>query len=157
MSTLIKTKIPALRRFFVSHPFWQQRQEMQAAFENVLGERSLFRPSPDTRPSIDVSEIDAEIQVETDPPGFKPEEVDIEVNDNDLTISGFHIEEQVEKKDNGRKDDRVERHTGSFSRTVLHPCAVKQDAIDAQLKEGVLTVRLPKSEESCRHNFTVKG
>lgn len=159
MSTLSKTKTeaPPLRRFLGSHPFWQLRKEMEDAFGNMLGEGSLLSASVDMIPSVDVSETDAEVQVQTDLPGFKPEEVDIEINDNYLTISGTHTEEQEDKPGNGRKYHQVERRSGSFSRSVLLPCAVKQDAVEAELKEGVLTVTLPKSEEARRQKITVKG
>lgn len=156
MSTLTKREPSTLRRFFGNHPLWQLRHEMEDAFENVLGDTGLFQSSSEMIPNVDVSETDGEIQVETDLPGFKPEEVDIEVNDNYLTISGSHSEEQVEEGD-GRKYHRVERRSGSFSRSVLLPCAVKQDGVTAELKEGVLTVTLPKSEEARRQKITVKG
>lgn len=157
MSTPTKTETPALRHLLGRHPFWQLRQEMEDAFENVLGDRGLFRSKSDVIPNIDVSETAGEIRIETDLPGFKPEEVDIEINDNYLTISGSHTEELEEKESEGRKYHRVERRKGTFSRTVLLPCAVNENQVNAELKEGVLTVTLPKSEEASRRKIAVKG
>lgn len=157
MSTPTKSESTAMRPLLGRHPFWQLRQEMEDAFENILGDRGLFRAKGEMIPSIDLSETGSEIRVETDLPGFKPEEVDIEINDNYLTISGSHIEEVEEKESEDRKYHRVERRKGTFSRTVLLPCAVKQDGVNAELKEGVLTVTLPKSEGAASRKIAVKG
>lgn len=139
------------------HPFWQLRQEMEDAFDNILGDRGLFRGKAEMIPSIDLSETVNEIRVETDLPGFKPEEVDIEINENYLTISGSHTDEIEEPKAEDRKYHRVERRKGTFSRTVLLPCAVDQTRVNAELKEGVLTVTLPKTAEAASRKITVKG
>jgi HSP20 family protein len=88
-----------------------------------------------------------------DIPGMETKDIDIQVNGNLLTISGERKEEREEK---GTTFHRVERRVGSFSRTVTLPCPVKEDAVDAQYKNGTLTVKLPKTEETKSKKITVK-
>ena len=89
MSALTKRDTPSLSRFFGLHPFSQFRHEMADLFENFMGEGELL-------PGMDLSETNDAVHVETDLPGFKAQEVDIEVNENYLTISGTRTEEKKE-------------------------------------------------------------
>jgi HSP20 family protein len=108
-------------------------------------------------PSIDVVETDANVEVKTDLPGMTAEDVDIEIRDDYLTVSGETSEEAKSEEGNGTKYHRIERRTGSFSRTVRLPCDVKQDEIQAELKDGVLTVTMPKADGTRSRKISVKG
>jgi HSP20 family protein len=107
-------------------------------------------------PAVDMSETDTSIEVRMDVPGMHPEDIDIEVMGNMLRVSG-ETQEEKQEEDKGRKFHRVERHFGSFSRTISLPCAVKQDEVDAELHDGLLTIALPKCEEAKSHKIQVKG
>ena len=85
MSTVAKREPHTLRRFFGNYPLGHLRHEMDDVFENFFGDVGFLSQSSDLVPSLDVSETEQAVQVETDLPGFKAEEVDIEVNDNYLT------------------------------------------------------------------------
>ena len=92
-------------------------------------------------PYMDVRETDDEYLVMVDLPGVKPEDVNIEVSDQVLTVSGARApfetgEAQV-----------VERPYGSFVRTVTLPKGVEEDKIVADYHDGVLEVRVPKPAE----------
>ena len=89
-----------------------------------------------------------------DIPGMEAKDIDIQVNANVLTVSGERKEEREEK---GKTYHRVERRVGAFSRSVTLPCPVKEDAVDAQYKNGILTIKLPKTEEAKARKITVKG
>jgi HSP20 family protein len=156
MATPTRRQSSALQHASGDNPFQRIRQELESAIQGAFGETGLLQSSTELIPRMDVSETDGEIEVRTDLPGFKPEEVNIEIHDNYLTISGSHSEEQKEE-DKERRYHRIERRSGSFSRSVALPCAVKQDAVDAELKEGVLRIRLPKSEEARSRKIPVKG
>lgn len=133
------------------------RNEIDGLFQNYFGEpMELFQGGP-TSPSIDLAETDREIEVKTDLPGIKADEVEIEIRNNVLTIHGEHSEEKELKKGKGRKFHRVERRHGSFSRSVWLPCSVQEDKVTADLSEGVLTITLPKSETEKSHKIKVKG
>ncbi|MEW4526172.1 Hsp20/alpha crystallin family protein [Maioricimonas sp. JC845] len=147
---------PGLKRWFEGSPIASLRREMDDLFENFFGQGESLPSTLGTVPRLDVSETDDAIEVVTDLPGFKPDDVHIEVGDNSLTISGERAEEtRTEEKE--RKYHRIERRSGSFSRSVWLPCPVKEENIEAELKDGVLTVTLPKAEEARRHKIQVKG
>ena len=105
-------------------------------------------------PSVDVSETDGTVEVRMDLPGVKANEIDIQINNNVLTISGERKEEKEEK---GRTFHRVERRIGSFSRSLALPAAVAEDKVNAEYHEGVLKVTLPKTEQSKAQKIKVKG
>ena len=150
----------ALTSFFGRDPF----RALQAEMDDVLtrfsevwtGDEGLMERV--RIPSLDLSETDGEVQIKVDVPGMKPEEIDIEVTGNTVRISGQHTEEKKEdKEEKGRTYHRIERRSGSFSRSVELPCAVKEDKVSAEYKDGVLKMTLPKSEEAKTHKVTVKS
>ncbi len=157
MFSLMKRKEATPGRWFEEQPLTALRDEMDHLLQNFFGEGAALPAAREGMvPRLDVAETDTEIEVTTDLPGFKPEEVEIEVRDNYLVVSGEHVEE---KKENGndKKYHRVERRSGSFSRSVWLPCAVNEEKIDAQLKNGVLTVKLPKAVEAQKKRIAIKG
>jgi HSP20 family protein len=103
-------------------------------------------------PDVDVFEEGNDVVVKAEMPGVKKEEVDIELTEDSLTISGEKKkEEKVEKKDYYR----VERSYGSFSRTVALPAEVKTGEAKATFKDGVLEMRIPKKEEAKKVKVSV--
>jgi HSP20 family protein len=105
-------------------------------------------------PALDLSETDEKVEVRMDLPGIKPEEIDIQVNGNLLTVSGERKEEKEEK---GKTFHRIERRSGSFSRSVTLPCPVADEKVEARFDGGVLTISMPKAEEAKAHRIPVKG
>jgi HSP20 family protein len=87
-------------------------------------------------------------------PGFKPEEVDISITDDTLTIKGEHKEEKEVKEENYLYR---ERRDGTFSRSILIPVKVKSDKAEAVFEDGVLTLTLPKAEEVKPKQIKVKA
>jgi HSP20 family protein len=117
---------------------------MAELFSRAFGEREETGVWTELLP-LDLSETDQTFEVRLDVPGVNPKEIDIQQNANMLTISGERREEKEEK---GKTYHFVERSFGSFSRSVSLPSPVKEDAIEARYKDGVLTVTLPKTEEA---------
>lgn len=142
MAGTMATRDTTPRRWFELTPLGSLRREMDELFENFLGLPSTMAKS-EALPRLDVAETESGIEVKTDVPGMKPEDVEIEVHENMLTIKGHHEEEKKEGEE-GKKFHRVERHSGSFARSVWLPCAVEEGKVTAELKEGVLTINLPK-------------
>ena len=68
-----------------------------------------------------MAETDTALEAKIDLPGVKPDEIEIQLNGNVLTISGEHKEEKEEK---GKTYHRLERHSGCFSRSIALPCPV---------------------------------
>ena len=96
-------------------------------------------------PAVDIYETQHELVVEADIPEIKPEELDIRVENNILTIRG---ERKFEKKVSENNYLRVERSYGSFSRSFSLANTVNAEAIKADYKNGVLTLSIPKREEA---------
>ncbi len=94
---------------------------------------------------MDIAESDDSLVLRTDLPGVKEDDVQIEVKDGVLTISGERKDEHEEK---GEDFHRVERSFGRFSRALSLPDGVDPDKVDAKFDNGVLEVRIPKPEET---------
>jgi HSP20 family protein len=105
-------------------------------------------------PAVDIFEDKESIQVRAELPGVKTEDVKVDVENNILTLRGERKLEHEDKKDNYH---RVERFYGTFTRQFMLPRTVDAEHIDAQLKEGVLTVRLPKKAEVKPRAIAVKS
>lgn len=104
-------------------------------------------------PSLDVYEEKDEIVVKADLPGMNKDEIEVTVTGDVVTIKGEKKkEEEVKEKDYYRR----ERSYGSFVRSVELPCEVKSDQIKANFKEGVLEVRMPKTEEAKKKSVSIK-
>lgn len=96
-------------------------------------------------PAVDIYETEHELVVKADLPDVKPEELDIRVENNILTIRG---ERKFEKKVDESNYLRVERAYGSFSRSFALANTVNTEAIKADYQNGVLTLTVPKREEA---------
>ncbi|MGE0191442.1 MAG: Hsp20/alpha crystallin family protein [Planctomycetota bacterium] len=104
-------------------------------------------------PSLDVSEDADDVWVSVELPGMKRDNVNVQLQDGILTISGEKSESEEEKKRNYRC---VERRYGRFTRSLTLPSTVAPDKIDARMSDGVLRVRLPKTAEAKARSIEVK-
>lgn len=95
-------------------------------------------------PAVDVWETDKELVLAFDLPGIPEDKIAVELEDNVLTVSGERERTQEHSND---RFYRFERRYGSFSRSVTLPTGVSEDSIQADYKDGVLEVRVPKPEE----------
>jgi HSP20 family protein len=105
-------------------------------------------------PAVDVRDDENEVVVHAELPGVKQEDIDIEVTGDTLTIRGERKFEDTEK----RKDYvRVERSYGSFQRSFTIGMPIENDKVNAEFKDGILTVHLPKSEKVKPKKIAVSG
>ena len=111
------------------------------AFDRSSGEANLTTWAP----AVDIYETEQALVVKADLPDVKPEDLDIRVENNILTIRG---ERKFEKKVNEENYLRVERAYGSFSRSFSLSNTVNTEAIKAEYKDGVLNLTVPKREEA---------
>ena len=95
-------------------------------------------------PQIEVDRKNGNLVVRADLPGVAPDDVEVEVNDGVLTISGERREEQREERDGFF---RTERLYGQFYRAIPLPEGADEDKVDANFDNGVLEVRIPVSEQ----------
>jgi HSP20 family protein len=118
-------------------------KEMDSLVQHFLGDDGRTQ-SADFVPHINLSESESGYEVSVDLPGVKPEDVSVELHENQLTISGKR-QSDAEHKD--KTFHRVERRYGEFRRVITVPVAVDESRIAADYRDGVLTVQLPKSEK----------
>jgi HSP20 family protein len=130
---------------------WDPFQDMLSLREamNQLMEESYVRPAAGRNgqsfvPALDMSETEEGYLVEAAVPGLKPEDLEITVENNVLTLKGETRQQAEDKK---RNYHRIERRFGSFQRTIGLPTTVKADAIKASLSDGILRLEIPKAEE----------
>lgn len=102
-------------------------------------------------PPVDVHETEDEYLVRIDLPGVKSEDVNVEVNDSVLSISGSRAPAQAGQA------QLVERPYGSFTRTLTLPPGVDTDSIAADYENGVLELRIPKPAEQKPKKITIGG
>ena len=112
---------------------------------NELFDRSQESNLTTWAPAVDIFEGENELVVKADLPDIKPEELDIRVENNILTIRG---ERKFEKKVDEKNYLRVERSYGSFARSFSLASTVNAEAIKADYRDGVLTLTIPKREEA---------
>jgi HSP20 family protein len=96
-------------------------------------------------PPMDLIETEDSLVLRGDLPGLTEDDVDIEIKDNVLTVSGERTTDNEEK---GEGYYRVERAFGSFSRSLTLPAGVDADKVEANFDNGVLEVRIPKPAEA---------
>ncbi len=104
-------------------------------------------------PSVDIYERPEEIVIEAELPGMTKENVSVNLENGVLTIQG---ERKLEHEDKRENYHRIERAYGTFMRSFTLPSHVNVEKIDAQFKDGVLQVRLPKREEAKPKQINVK-
>jgi HSP20 family protein len=103
-------------------------------------------------PLADLSETDNAYVVKADLPGVNKDQVDIQLQDRELVISGEIADDQ-----NGDRRHRSTRRTGRFEFRTYLPGEVNADAVTAQLSDGVLTVTVPKSEAAKPRKIEITG
>jgi HSP20 family protein len=107
----------------------------------------------DWTPPVDISETEGEYQIKAEIPDVRKDDVKVTVEDGVLTIQGRRNQEKEEK---GTKYHRIERSYGSFARTFSLPDVIEADKVNAEFKDGVLNLRLPKSEKAKPKAIEVK-
>ena len=122
------------------------RDELDRLFESPWTE--LARTSQllsGWTPALDIHEDKDNFIVRAELPGMKREDIDVSLHDGALSISG---ERKMEKEYEEAEVYRTERFFGKFQRVVSLPAAVAADKVNAQYKDGILTITLPKTEEA---------
>jgi HSP20 family protein len=114
-------------------------------FDDIFDRDIIEFASFDRYPKIDMKETDKEIIINAEIPGVDKKDINIDLNENILTIS-FERKQEKDEKDEGWRI--IERSYGKFSRTITLPCIVKSNEAKATYKDGVLKIVLPKEKDS---------
>jgi HSP20 family protein len=133
--------------------FDRLQDEMSGLFHRVFGDESRSVANGGFAPLTDVAETESAYEITAELPGVKAEDLNVEVQEGTLLISGKKTEEKEEK---GKTFHRVERYSGEFRRAVALPTAVDTDRVDASFKDGVLKVTVPKAEAAKPKQINIK-
>jgi HSP20 family protein len=134
---------------------WDPLQEvldMRRAMDQIM-QRTAADGQPQFDLAMDIYETPESYEIEASMPGVKPENVDITLNNNVLTIRG---ETKAEEEKEDKNYHLRERRAGSFIRSITLPSSINADTIEAHYDNGVLKLRLPKAEEAKPKHIELK-
>jgi HSP20 family protein len=141
-------------------PLFEVRDQMERLFHEMeefqLPSLSEIRERhPRTWvPAVDLSETDGQYELKMEVPGIKPEDLDVQIQEDSVIVRGeVRLEKLEEKKDIYRK----ECHYGSLYRRIPLPSAVKIEGAKAELKHGILDWKLPKAEGKPANRIPVQA
>lgn len=123
----------------------------EAPFHSLFGDGSLL---DGWSPALDVHEDKDHLTVRIELPGMNKNDIDLSLHENTLTVAGERKAPETEPQ---ATVTRAERYFGRFQRTLTLPKPVDADGVKAQYKDGILTVTLPKTEESKPRQIDVKA
>ena len=125
-------------------PLFRLQNEMNRLFEDFFEDMPATRPYGRQYPAMNLWEDGDAAYVESELPGLTLEDLDVSVRGNELTLSG---ERKIAEQQNANWHRR-ERGYGRFTRTLQIPWEIDADKVEATLRDGVLTVKLPKAESA---------
>jgi HSP20 family protein len=132
------------------------QREIDRVFDSFFPSRRSDEPAESSKavwaPRVDLSETDDHYRMELDVPGMTRDDITISYQENQLTVSGERREE-TEQEDS--EYVRVERSFGHFYRSFRLPKTINADDIEATYNHGVLTIEVPKAEESKPHRIEI--
>lgn len=122
-------------------------------FDDFFGRRFASATVDEIMPDVDMFEDGGDVVVKAELPGIKKEDLEVTLTDGAITISG----EKKKEKEIKKKDYyKWERSYGSSCRTLSLPAEVQADKVKSTFKDGVLEVRMPKSEQARSKEVKVK-
>jgi len=133
-------------------PFAELHKQMDELFDDwarsVRPPVATRREAGLLRPTIDVSETEDAFKVSAELPGVEEKDVDVTVSDDRLTIKA---EKRKESEEKDERFHRVERSYGAFERTMTLPPGVDTENVNAEMKNGTLTITIPKTQRMKEH------
>lgn len=150
----------AITRYTRRSPFlspWRELEEMTDRLNTLFGAPNQGEAQARAvwTPSVNVEETKEELILTAELPGMNIDDLDIEVENNLLSLRGEKKEEREEKED--RRYHLWERSYGAFERSFTLPRTVKPEEISAHFKDGILHVHMPKAAEAKSRKITVKA
>lgn len=135
-------------------PPWRELEDLENRLRRLTGDLGEGEAVAAWRPAVDLTESDEEFRLTAEFPGMSADDIDVEVQEGDLVLRGEkELEEEREEE-----DYRVaERSYGEFFRRFALPSSVEADEISAEMTDGVLTVRLPKTEREAGRKIQIEG
>ena len=133
-------------------PF-REAVSLRDAMDRLFEDSVITPKAVGAMPKIDIRETKNAVVIKAELPGVDEDKVDVEIMDNVMTISGEKVDEKVEE-DEGYY--YKESHSGAFQRSFSLPADVKADKAEAEMKNGVLTITVPKVEPKNAKKIAIK-
>jgi len=133
------------------------RDEMDDVFSRFFGPMDFGRSMTSGfafGPRMDLTESDKSMKVTVELPGVSPEDIDLNVTGNTLSIKG---EKKGDREEKEGEVQYVERQYGCFQRSIQLPATVDANSVEANFKNGILTVTLAKKPEAIAKRIAVKA
>ena len=146
----------SLMRWDPSRELEEVSERLNRLFGRPIATRETGKEAlatPDWAPALDIVETPEEYVIQVEVPGITKENVKVNVMDGILRIEG---ERRQEKEEKGKKFHRIERCYGTFLRTFGLPEYVDETQVRAEFKEGILTIRLPKTQKAKPKTVEIK-
>jgi HSP20 family protein len=142
---MIRTMVPWRERFPLA--ISRLENEMSELMERMFGQEGEASgwSLGDFTPAVNLAEQENMFEISVELPGMKPEDVNVELKEGNLWISGKKTEESEQE---GKTYHRMERRHGEFRRVVPLPGSVDPEHVDANFRDGLLTIHIPKTEQS---------
>jgi len=137
-----------------SNVFDDFRREMDQLMGRFFGTENGGTELANWTPRLNLSETENQYEISVDLPGTNPENFNVEIRHGDLWITG---ERKGEKEEKGKAWHRLERYYGAFRRVVRLGDDVDPENIEAEYKDGVLYISVPKTEEAKTRKITIKS
>lgn len=138
----------ALVRWNPATEFDAFRRQMDRLFDEMTGDRALT-PQWGQLP-IELNDAGNNLELKAQVPGINPDDLDVTVNRDSVTISG-----EYRYEDNGQNSYGSEFQYGKFSRTIGLPVGIQQDNVQADYTNGILTLHLPKVEQAANQKVKI--
>lgn len=139
------------------HPFTgleRMARQMDLMTNTFFGRPGKPFMRPKVFPAINITEDLDQYHIRAELPGIKADDIKIEVAGRNLSISG---ERKIQSEGNNAKYHRREREAGKFSRMISLPGDIEADSVDAQMVDGLLSVKIAKSAANKARQITVKA
>lgn len=126
------------------------RRQMDRLFDEMTGDRSGAFDIQEWNPAIELNDAGENLMLKAQLPGLNPDDIDVTVNRDSVSISGEYRHENQNEHSYGS-----EFQYGKFSRTIGLPVGIKQDQVEADYSNGILSLRLPKVEDAVNHKVKI--
>ena len=130
----------------------RMRQNIERLMEGSGG-RAFSLPSAGVFPLVNLTEDKDRYYVRAELPGIEADKLDIQATGNSLSLSG---ERQIAEEGNGVRYHRREREGGTFSRVISLPGDIDTQKVDAEMANGILTIKIAKAEKAKPKQITVR-
>lgn len=135
---------------------WRELEDMTDRLSRIFGEGGSTRRGDGGTwyPAVNVEETSDEMVLTAEMPGMSEEDIELELENNVLTLSGEKQQQREEGEE--RRYHLWERTYGSFQRSFTLPRTVNADEIEARFKDGILHVHMPKQEEAKGRKIAIR-